>query len=121
VRGAMLDVLAQPFVATARAKGLAERRVLTRHILRNALIPVLTLLGLSLPALFSGAVFVEAVFAWPGVGRVMVEAVQARDYPVVMAATAVSAALVVFGNLLADVLVAGADPRVRAALRERPA
>jgi peptide/nickel transport system permease protein len=121
VRGAMLDVLAQPFVATARAKGLAERRVLARHVLRNALIPVLTLLGLSLPALFSGAVFVEAVFAWPGVGRVMVEAVQARDYPVVMAATAVSAALVVFGNLLADVLVAGADPRVRAALRERPA
>jgi peptide/nickel transport system permease protein len=74
---------------------------------------VLTLLGLSLPALFSGAVFIEAIFAWPGVGRVLVQAVQARDYPVVMAATAVSAALVVLGNLLAEALVAWADPRVR--------
>jgi peptide/nickel transport system permease protein len=82
-------------------------------VLRNALIPVLTLLGLSLPALFSGAVFIEAIFAWPGVGRVLVEAVQARDYPVVMAATAVSATLVVVGNLLAEVLVSLADPRVR--------
>ena len=77
------------------------------------MIPVLVLLGLSLPALFSGAVFVEAVFAWPGVGRVLVEAVQARDYPVVMAATTVSAMLVVLGNLLADALAALADPRIR--------
>ena len=73
-------------------------------MLRNALIPVVTLLGLSLPTLFSGAVFIEAIFAWPGVGRILVEGVQARDYPVVMAATAVSALLVVLGNLLADVL-----------------
>lgn len=113
VRGAMLDVAAAPFVATARAKGLSPATVAFRHVLRNALIPVLTLLGLSLPALFSGAVFIEAIFAWPGVGRVLVEAVQARDYPVVMAATAVSATLVVLGNLLAEVLVAWADPRVR--------
>jgi peptide/nickel transport system permease protein len=84
-----------------------------RHVLRNALIPVLTLLGLSLPALFSGAVFIEAIFAWPGVGRIMVEAVGARDYPVIMAATAVSAALVVAGNLLAEALAAWADPRLR--------
>jgi peptide/nickel transport system permease protein len=112
VRGATLDVAAQPFVMTARAKGLTPVQVATRHILRNALTPVVTLLGLSLPALFSGAVFVEAVFAWPGVGRVLVEAVQARDYPVVMAATAVSAALVVAGNLLADVLAAWLDPRI---------
>ena len=112
VRGAMIDVAAQPFVMTARAKGLTPVQVATRHILRNALTPVVTLLGLSLPALFSGAVFVEAVFAWPGVGRVLVEAVQARDYPVVMAATAVSAALVVAGNLLADVLAAWLDPRI---------
>ncbi|HEY6853748.1 MAG TPA: ABC transporter permease, partial [Gemmatimonadales bacterium] len=114
VRGAMLDVQGQPFVVTARAKGLAPARVLVRHVLRNALLPVLTLLGLSLPALFSGTVFVEAVFAWPGVGRVLVEAVQARDYPVVLAATAVSALLVVAGNLLADGLALWADPRVRA-------
>jgi len=77
------------------------------------LIPVLTLLGLSLPALFSGAVFVEAVFAWPGVGRVLVEAVRARDYPVVMAATSISAVLVVLGNLLADLTASALDPRVR--------
>ncbi|HKT60168.1 MAG TPA: ABC transporter permease [Gemmatimonadales bacterium] len=113
VRGAMLDVAGAPFVTVARAKGLSERAVTLRHVLRNALIPVLTLLGLSLPTLFSGAVFIEAIFAWPGVGRVLVEAVQARDYPVVMAATAVSATLVVLGNLLAEVLVSLADPRVR--------
>ena len=83
------------------------------HALRNALTPVVTLLGMSLPALFSGAVFVEAVFAWPGVGRILVEAVQARDYPVVMAATTVSALLVVTGNILAEVLAAWLDPRVR--------
>jgi peptide/nickel transport system permease protein len=113
VRGAMLDVRGAPHVAIARAKGLSPAQVIVRHVLRNALIPVLTLLGLSLPALFSGAVFIEAIFAWPGVGRVMVEAVGARDYPVVMAATAVSAALVVLGNLLAEVLAAWADPRLR--------
>jgi peptide/nickel transport system permease protein len=112
VRGAMLDVGGAQFVTIARAKGLSATRVAVHHVLRNALIPVLTLLGLSLPALFSGAVFIEAIFAWPGVGRVLVEAVQARDYPVVMAATAVSAVLVVLGNLLAELLVAWADPRV---------
>jgi peptide/nickel transport system permease protein len=114
VRGAMLDVAGAPFVAVARAKGLSPARVAVRHVLRNALIPVVTLLGLSLPALFSGAVFIEAIFAWPGVGRVLVEGVVARDYPVIMAATAVSAALVVAGNLLAEALVGWADPRVRA-------
>ncbi|MGH7630823.1 MAG: ABC transporter permease [Gemmatimonadales bacterium] len=113
VRGAMADVRGSLFLTVARAKGLAPRVVLVRHALRNALVPVLTLLGLSLPAVFSGAVFVEAIFAWPGVGRVLVDAVVARDYPVVLAATAVSAALVVTGGLLADALTAWADPRVR--------
>jgi peptide/nickel transport system permease protein len=113
VRGAMLDVASEPYVTVARAKGLSERRVTLRHVLRNALVPVVTLLGLSLPALFSGAVFIEAIFAWPGVGRILVEAVQARDYPVVMAATAVSAVLVVLGNLLAEGLVSWVDPRAR--------
>jgi len=112
VRGAMLDVRAAPFVTTALAKGLAAPRIWLHHVLRNALVPVVTLLGLSLPALFSGAVFVEAVFAWPGVGRILVEAVQARDYPVVMAATTVSAILVVLGNLLGDLLLGWVDPRV---------
>ena len=115
VRGAMLDVRGAPHVAVARAKGLSPAEVNLRHVLRNALIPVVTLLGLSLPALFSGAVFIESIFAWPGVGRVMVEAVGARDYPVIMAATAVSAALVVAGNLLAELLTAWVDPRVRTA------
>ena len=103
------------YVAAQDPKGLTARQVIGRHALRNALTPIVTLLGLSLPALFSGAVFIEAVFAWPGVGRVLVEAVQARDYPVVMAATAVSAVLVVAGNLLADILAAWLDPRVRSA------
>ncbi len=115
VRGAMLDVRGAPHVAVARAKGLSPAQVNFRHVLRNALIPVVTLLGLSLPALFSGAVFIESIFAWPGVGRVMVEAVGARDYPVIMAATAVSAALVVAGNLVAELLTAWVDPRVRTA------
>jgi peptide/nickel transport system permease protein len=119
VRGAMLDVQGAPHIAVAQAKGLAPTQVTVRHVLRNALIPVLTLLGLSLPALFSGAVFIEAIFAWPGVGRIMVEAVGARDYPVIMAATAVSATLVVVGNLLAEALTAWADPRLRTPLPSR--
>jgi peptide/nickel transport system permease protein len=113
VRGAMLDVRDAPYVTVARAKGISPIQVTLRHVLRNALVPVLTLLGLSLPAIFSGAVFIEAIFAWPGVGRVMVEAVVARDYPVIMAATAVSALLVVVGNLLAEALTTWADPRLR--------
>ena len=113
VRGSVLDVLEQPFVVAARAKGLSGTRVLLGHALRNAATPVVTLLGLSLPALFSGAVFIEGVFAWPGVGRVLVEAVQARDYPVVMAAVAISAVLVVLGNMLADILAVAVDPRLR--------
>jgi peptide/nickel transport system permease protein len=112
-RAAMLEVRAAPFLVAARARGLSARRVLVAHQLRNALVPVVTLLGLSLPALFSGAVFVEAIFAWPGVGQVLVQAVQARDYPVVMAAATISAILVVAGNLLAEFLVTLADPRVR--------
>jgi peptide/nickel transport system permease protein len=119
VRGAMLDVGTQAFVTTARAKGASPMRVMLHHVLRNALVPILVLLGLSLPALFSGAVFVEAVFAWPGVGRVLVDAVHARDYPVVLAATTVSAALVVAGNLIADVLVAWVDPRMRSGERAK--
>lgn len=112
-RGALVDVQGLPFLVAARARGLPEPQVERRHWLRNALGPFLTLLGLSLPALFSGAVFVEAIFAWPGVGRVLVEAVLARDYPVVMAATTVSAMLVVLGSILADVLRAWSDPRIR--------
>src|SRR5207253_6336539 len=95
-------VRSQAFVRTAEAKGLSPFRVTRRHVASNAVIPVITLIGLSLPALFSGAVLVEAVFAWPGVGRRLVEAVLARDYPVVIAATGVTAVLVAVGNLLTD-------------------
>ncbi|UCD23990.1 MAG: ABC transporter permease [Gemmatimonadota bacterium] len=112
VRGAVLDVRNLPFVRTARAKGVSQLAVQWRHILRNALLPLITLLGLSLPALFSGTVFVEVIFAWPGMGRIMVDAVAGRDYPIVMATTAIFALLVVIGNLLADILYAVADPRV---------
>lgn len=113
VRASLRHLRDAPFMTVARAKGLSRRRVIVRHQLRNGLIPVVTLLGLSLPALFSGTVFVEAIFAWPGVGQVLVQAVQGRDYPVVMAAATVSAVLVVLGNLLAELLVGVIDPRTR--------
>ena len=113
VRATTIEALRQPAVRTARAKGLGERRVLARHALRSALGPLITLAGLQLPALFSGVVFVETIFAWPGMGRVAVQSVQARDYPVVMAVTAVFATLTVLGNLLADAGNVWADPRQR--------
>ena len=112
-RAAMRDLDRSPYLLAARARGLHGMRVVIGHQLRSALVPIVTLLGLSLPAIFSGAVFVEAIFAWPGVGQVLVQAVQARDYPVVMAAATISAVLVVAGNLLAEVLVSVVDPRVR--------
>lgn len=113
VRAAALEVGHLPYIRTARAKGLGGFVVARRHVLRNALIPVITLLGLSLPMLFSGTVFVEVIFAWPGMGREMVSAVGARDYPVALATTAIYGALVVLGNLAADLLYAVADPRLR--------
>ena len=112
-RGQMLEVIRQDYIRTARAKGLPERTVITKHALRNSLIPVITLLGLYLPLLFSGTVFVEVIFAWPGMGRVIVDAIFQRDYPVVMAASFLFAVMVVLGSLLADVLYAIADPRIR--------
>jgi peptide/nickel transport system permease protein len=112
-RGQMLEVIRQDYIRTARAKGLPERTVIIKHALRNSLIPVITLLGLYLPFLFSGAVFVEYIFAWPGMGRVIVDAILQRDYPVVMATSFIFALMVVAGNLLADVLYAVADPRIR--------
>ena len=112
-RGSLLDVIRQDYIRTARAKGLPERRVILRHALINALIPVITLLGLYFPFLLSGAVVTETIFAWPGMGRVTVGAIFARDYPVVMATNLVAGVMVVAGNLLADVLYAVVDPRIR--------
>lgn len=113
VRAAMREARDAPYLVVARAKGVGATRMVIRHQLRNALVPVVTLLGLSLPALFSGTVFVESIFAWPGVGSLMVQGVQARDYPVVLAAATISAVLVVVGNLLAELLVGVVDPRSR--------
>jgi peptide/nickel transport system permease protein len=112
-RSAMLAVLPEEFVRTARAKGAGEYTAVVRHALRNALGPLITIVGLLLPALFGGAVFVETVFSWPGVGRMMVEAVGGNDYPLVLAGVLVGSMLVVLGSALADVLSALADPRLR--------
>jgi len=112
-RGQMLEVVRQDYIRTARAKGLPERTVIMKHALRNSMLPVITLLGLYLPFLFSGAVFVEVIFAWPGMGRIIVDAIFQRDYPLVMATSFVLAVMVVLGNLVADVLYAVADPRIR--------
>ncbi|MFN2565206.1 MAG: ABC transporter permease [Gemmatimonadaceae bacterium] len=112
-RAAMLDVIELDFVRTARAKGVPERGVVARHALRNALLPVITLLGLALPTLVGGAVFVEAVFSWPGMGLLAAEAIGARDYALVTATVAVGGIMVAVGSLVADLLYAVADPRVR--------
>lgn len=113
-RAAMRAALAQPSVLAARARGLPERAVIWRHAWRNALGPVIALLGLWLPLLVTGAVFVEYVFDWPGLGQLAAAAVSARDYPVVMGVTLLVAAATVAGNLVADLLHAAADPRLRA-------
>lgn len=113
VRNSVLETLDQDYLRTARAKGLSERRVLWVHALRNALVPVIQLLGLQLPALLNGSLVIEVVFSWPGLGRIAFTAVQARDYPLILATTALSGALVVLGNLMADLLHAVTDPRVR--------
>ncbi|UCC26585.1 MAG: ABC transporter permease [Gemmatimonadales bacterium] len=112
-RSALLEVIREDYVRAARARGLGRARVLFRHALPNALLPLITVFGLYLPVLFSGAVFVETVFAWPGMGRLMVDAVASRDFPLVLGGSLVFAVLVVVGNLVADLLYAWADPRVR--------
>jgi peptide/nickel transport system permease protein len=112
-RSSMLEVLRQDYVRTARSKGLTERIVVYKHALRNSLIPVVTLLGFSLPALFGGAVIFEYLFSWPGMGSLSIEAVNNRDYSVLMVVNLFFAVLVILGNLLADVLYAVVDPRIR--------
>ncbi|MDR7554088.1 MAG: ABC transporter permease [Armatimonadota bacterium] len=112
-RSSMLEVLRADYVRTARAKGLAERVVVNRHAFRNALIPVITVVGLQMGTLLSGAVLTESVFAWPGIGRLLVEGVLARDYPVVQGAVLVVAFAFAVVNLVVDVLYAVVDPRIR--------
>jgi peptide/nickel transport system permease protein len=111
-RSSMLEVLHQDYIRTARAKGLPERTVIYRHGLRNGLIPIITIFGLMLPTFVGGAVIVESLFSWPGIGKLFIDAVFERDYPVIMGITMFGAVLTVLGNLLADILYAVMDPRI---------
>lgn len=112
-RGAVLDVLRQDYVRTGRAKGLSEPLLLWRHVMKNAMIPIITVIGLQVAAVFSGAVVTETVFAWPGVGRFMVQAISTRDFPIVQATVMIIALIFVIVNLLVDLAYAWLDPRIR--------
>ena len=112
VRSAVLDVVRLDHVTTARSKGLSERVVITRHVLRNALIPVVTLVALQMPTVFGGAIVTEQIFRIPGIGSLLIASILANDTPVVMAVTFVFACLVVFFNLIADLLYGWLDPRI---------
>jgi peptide/nickel transport system permease protein len=114
IRASMLEVIRQDYVRTARAKGLRERVVIAGHALRNALIPVATLLGLSLPGLVGGSLITETIFGWPGMGRLAFHAATKRDYPIIMGALVMSTVLVILGNLLADIAYGFLDPRIKA-------
>jgi peptide/nickel transport system permease protein len=112
-RTAVADLLSMQFVRTARAKGVAPSTLYIRHVVRNALPPLVILFALALPGVLAGSVFVESVFAWPGMGRLMVRSILARDYPVVMGATAIYAAMVIAANLAADLALPFLDPSRR--------
>ncbi|MFQ5867541.1 MAG: ABC transporter permease [bacterium] len=112
-RASMLEVLRQDYIRTARAKGVPEQKVIYKHALRNALIPIVTLLGLSLPALIGGGFIFETIFAWPGMGRLGYQAIMSRDYPVIMGVGVIAALLTLLGNLIADITYAFVDPRIR--------
>lgn len=115
MRASLLEVLNQDYVRTARAKGVRERWVVIKHAVRNALLPVVTLIGSTIGAAVGGAVFIESIFNWPGMGLLLVNAVEARDYPVIMAATLAVGACVLLANLLTDLAYAGIDPRIQIA------
>ena len=112
-RGAVLDVMRQDYVRTGRAKGLNERLLLMRHIMKNAMIPIVTVIGLQVGAMFSGAVVTETVFSWPGIGRLMVQAISTRDFPIVQATVMIVALIFVVVNLLVDLTYAWLDPRIK--------
>jgi peptide/nickel transport system permease protein len=113
MRGNMLEVVRQDYITTARAKGLAESTVIFKHAMRNALLPVVTILGLSVPGLIGGSVIFESIFAIPGMGQLFFSAVMSRDYPLVMGELVIGAVLTLLGNLLADISYALVDPRLR--------
>jgi peptide/nickel transport system permease protein len=113
MRSSMLDVINQDYIRTARAKGLPEWQILTTHALRNALLPMITVAGLQFPTLLGGALVTETVFTWPGMGRLFLDSIEYRDYPVVMGILMFSAVMVLIGSFLADMLYAAVDPRIR--------
>jgi peptide/nickel transport system permease protein len=113
IRSSMLEVLRQDYMRTARAKGASRWRVILKHGLRNAILPVITLIGLEIPQLFGGAIITESIFSWPGMGRLFFQGINASDWPLVQAIVMISAALVVLGNLFADICYALVDPRIR--------
>lgn len=115
MRTATLDVISQEFVKTARAKGVPERRVLMKHVVGNALLPMITLAGVQLPSILTGALVTETVFTWPGMGRLFLDSLGYSDFPVVMGLLMFSAILTIVGNLIADLVVALVDPRIRLA------
>ena len=113
MRSSMLEVLQQDYVRTAKAKGLAGRHVIFKHSLKNALLPIITLLGLTLPSLLAGAAITESIFSWPGLGFMAVQSVQTNDFPVILAIVMIGGMMVLLGNLLADVLYGLVDPRIK--------
>jgi len=113
MRSSMIEALEQPYIYTARAKGLTENTIIYKHALRNAILPIVTILGLSIPGLLGGSVIFESIFALPGIGRLFYEAVMMRDYPLIMAEVVLGAVLTMLGNLIADISYAYVDPRIR--------
>ncbi len=112
-RSAMLGVLTQDYMRTAKAKGLSQRVIIVRHALRNALLPVLTIIGASVPGLIGGAVFIESIFSWPGMGRLYLDSIEGRDFPLIMGMTLILSAVILLANLLTDLAYAVVDPRIR--------
>ena len=112
LRSSLMDVLHEDYVRTARAKGASDRAVYYKHALRNAILPLVTLIGLDLPSLFAGALFIETIFAWPGMGRLFWDAARGRDYPVLLAVVMIDAVIIIFCNILADLFYGILDPRV---------
>jgi peptide/nickel transport system permease protein len=113
MRSSMIEVLRQDYIRTARAKGMPERRVILHHALRNAILPVVAMVGLDVGIFMSGVVVVENVFGWPGIGQLMWQAIQSLDIPIIMGITTVAAAFIVAGNLIADLIAPMIDPRIR--------
>ena len=108
----MISILSQEYIKAARARGISERRLLFKHAFKNACLPVITILGLQLPGLIGGSFVIEFIFAWPGMGKLGVDSVFARDYPVLMGILLFSSLLIIMGNLLSDMLYAKVDPRI---------